>query len=279
MTGRAGSLFVLAGECLPAEALAAAAPWIPRGWDVVAELTPWGTALTAGPAMLHENDLIVIGTPVADPWGIPRAPLDRQDVATRYRRYHDGVAQLVAGPFAVCDLRQGSVVSALNGIVPVFTSRGRRSVIGCHSGAVAALAKVRVARLAPRGCSITLAGTLSDAARFPPCESLPLMSVAGVEAEIELRIRRAGPPRPIRPGRFSPTPGRLRLHHLDDALMVSTPPGRIGKARDASAALERFRESVCELWWQAGLRGIAVFAPILERPATDALSQTARAAG
>jgi len=140
VSSAAGSVIALVAECRPADALALAYPWIPRGWSLVASKTEWGAALIAGPAVLHEDHLVVIGNAVADPWGLPGAELDRQVVLERFAKYGDQVAQLAAGPFAVADLERGSLTAALNGIVPVFLSRGARVVLGSHPEMVAELA-------------------------------------------------------------------------------------------------------------------------------------------
>ena len=278
MSHDSGGLLVLAAECQPSEALAAAAPWIPRAWHVTARPAPWGTALSAGPAAFHEDDLVMIGTAVADPWGTPEDPIDRHVLLQRYARYGDGVAQLAAGPFAVADLDRGSLVSALNGIVAVFVGRGPRVAVGSHPELVAALAGGAPPLRVPTGCSASVSGAVSTTARLPACESLPLTSLARLEAEIELRIQRAGQLRPVRPGTFYDRSGRLRVRRLGEALVATPRPGSLRRARHPLAELEAMRSRISALWWQAGLRSTAVFAPALERPVLDALSYTGKAA-
>ena len=277
MSHDSGGLLILAAECQPSEALAAAARWIPRAWHVAARPAPWGTAVIAGSAVFHEDDLVMIGTAVADPWGTPEDPIDRHVLLERYARYGSGVAQLAAGPFAVADLGRGSLVPALNGIVPLFVGRGPRVAVGCHPELVAALAGGAPPLRAPMGCWASVTGAVSTAARLPASESLPLTSLAGLEAEIELRIQRAGQPRPVRRGPFCDRSGRLRVRRLGEALVATPGRGSLRRAPHPLAALEGVRSRISTLWWQAGLRSTAVFAPALERPVLDALSYTGKA--
>lgn len=269
-----GSVVALVGECQPALALAIASPWIPRGWSVVANKTEWGAALIAGPAILREDHLVVVGTAVADPWGLPGAELDRQIVLERFAKYGAQVSQLAAGPFAVADLKRASLTAALNGIVPVFASRGARVAIGSHPEMVAALAggSDRAPVLVPAGSSVYVDGNIMNVGQLGARESLPLMRLDALEAEIEEHIRAAGPSRPIRRGAFADASGQIHVRWLGLALVASPHLGSLHTALNATVELQAIRRRVGDLWWQAALRNVSVYVPALERPVLDSLS-------
>jgi hypothetical protein len=268
----AGSILALVGECQPADAMAVASPWIPRGWSVASSKTAWGASLLAGPAVLHEDDLVVVGTAVADPWGLPGSPLDRRIVLDRFARYGDQVTQLAAGPFAVADLRRASIIAALNGIVPVFLSRGARVAVGSHAEMVAALAGAAFSYPVPRGSSVSVEGKIANIAWFGVSESLPLMSLPALGAEVEHHIRGAGRSRPVRARLFGDVSGQLHLRWVGSA-MVASPSARSWRTpAQAAAALHTMRRNVGELWWRAGLRNVTLFVPAFERPAVDSLT-------
>ena len=273
----AGSVVALVGECDPTDALALASPWVPRGWSLAATKTAWGAALIGGPAVLWEDDLVVIGTAVVDPWGLPGIEVDRHDLLQRFARYGNQVAQLAAGPFAVADLKGGSLIAALNSIVPVFLGRGARVVVGSHPEMVATLAVSRSSQPVPAGSSVSIDGTIVNVAAFGVCESLPLMRLDALEEEVEHHIRAAGPSRQARRGVFTEASGAMHLRWVGPALVASPCLRSLRTALNASSELQSIRHSVGDLWWQAGLRNTSLFVPAFERPVVDSLALTMKA--
>jgi hypothetical protein len=219
--------------------------------------------------------MVVIGTAVAHPWGLPGAELDRHVVLERFNRYGNQVAQLAAGPFAVADLERASLTAALNGIVPVFLSCGARVVVGSHPEMVAALASSTSSVPVPPGSSASVDGKVANIARFGVCESLPLMSLRALDAEVEHHIRGAGPSRQVRRGVFGAS-GQLHVRWIGSALVASPRFRPLQMALDAVVELQAIRRTVADLWWQAGLRNAPVFVPAFERPAIDSLSLTVK---
>lgn len=272
MSPDAGSIVALVGECQPTDAMAIGWRWIPRGWSVAASKTAWGTALIAGPAVLHQDHLVVVGTAVADPWGLPGSPLDRCVLLDRFARYGDQVTQLAAGPFAVADLGRASVIAALNGIVPVFLSRGTRGAVGSHPEMVAALAGSASSLPVPPGSSASVDGKIVNVARFGVCESLPLMRLEGLAAEVEHHIRAAGLSRAVRRGVFPDAPRQVHLFWLGASLVASPRLRSLRTALNAPAEFQAIRRRVSDLWWQAGLRNTSLFIPAFERPVLDSLT-------
>jgi hypothetical protein len=271
----AGSVVALVGQCQPADALAVASRWIPRGWSIAASKTEWGAALIAGPDVFREDHRVFIGTAVADPWGLPGAPLDRRILLDRFARYGDQTSQLAAGPFAFVDLARANVTAALNGIVPVFLSRGARIVVGSHSEMVAALAGGAPPVPVPAGSSASVDGTIANVARFGVWESLPLMSLPALAAEIEHHISAAGPSRQVHRGVFVAL--GLHVRWIGKALVASPPFRPLDAALDVVVEFQAIRRQVSNLWWQAGLRNAHLFVPAFERPALDSLTLTMHA--
>jgi hypothetical protein len=267
----AGSVIALVGECQPTHVLAVASPWIPRGWSVAVGKTVWGAVLIAGPAVLREGHLVAVGSAVADPWGLPGVELDRHVVLERFARYGNQVTQLAAGPFAVADLERASLTAALNGIVPVILSRGARVVVGTHPKMVTALAGSTSSVPIPSGSSASVEGKVTNLAQFGVCESLPLMSLQGLDGEVEHHIRGAGPSRQVRRGVFAAY-AQLHLRWIGSALVASPSFRPLQTALDTAVEFQAIRRRVANLWWQAGLRNAALFVPAFERPALDSLS-------
>lgn len=259
--------------------VAIASPWIPRGWNVAATKTQWGAALIAGPAVQREDHLVVLGTAVADPWGLPSTELDRHVVLERFAKYGNQVAQLAAGPYAVADLERASLIAAINGIVPVFISRSVRVVVGTHQQMVAALAggTSSIPVSVPPGSSASVDGNIMNVAQFGVCESLPLMSLQALDGEVEQRIRGAGPSRQVRRGVFANDALQVHVRWLGTALVASPRLASLRTAPSATAELQAVRRTVGELWWQAGLRNATLYVPAFERPVLDALTLTMKA--
>jgi hypothetical protein len=259
----------------PSEAAAVASPWIPRGWDVDVIKTDWGASLIAGPSVTRAHDRVIMGTAVPDPWGVPCTPLDPHILLDRIARYGDQIVQLAAGPFAVVHLASGTVVSALNGIVPVFLARGTRIAVGNHPEMVFALSDGSPNRtaveLVPPGCSASVQGVISNIAGFRVSEALPWVDVQHLEEEIEEHILRAGPSRTFRGNWFGGLPPNVTIRVIGSNLVASPHLNSL----DLSSAVDAFfsiRPAMANLWWQAGLRNAALFVPACERPAIDTLS-------
>lgn len=279
MSQGAGSMVALVGAYHPTQALAVATQWIPRGWSVAASKTAWGAALIAGPAALREDHLVVIGTAVADPWGLPGRELDRHVVLQRFARYGNQVAQLAAGPFAVVDLERASLIAALNGIVPIFLGRGARVAVGSHPQMVAALAGSRSAApvRVPPGSSAYVDGKIMNVAQFGVRESLPLMRLQALEAEVEQHIRAAGLLREVRRGVFADGSGQVHVRWLGSALVASPRLESLRTALNAADEPEAIRRRVADLWSQAGLRNVTLYVPAFERPVLDSLTLAMKA--
>lgn len=277
MRVEAGGVVVLVGECQPDEALLAASRWIPRGWHVEASKTPWGAALIGGPAVSREDHFVVVGTAVADPWGVPGVELDSDVLLDRFTRYGDHVSQLAAGPFAVADLRRASLIAALNGIVPVFLGRGARVAVGNHKEMVAALAGSTSSVPVPPGSSASVDGNVTNVAWFGVYESLPMMSLHHLDAEVESHIRAAGPSRRVGNAMFGDAFRQLNLRWIGSALVASPRFRSIRDRLQAPAELQAIRGVVSDLWWRAGLRNASLFVPAFERPALDSLTLAVRA--
>jgi hypothetical protein len=220
---------------------------------------------------------VVIGTAVADPWGIPGAELDRHVVLERFARYGNHVAQLAAGPFAVADLARASLTAALNGIIPVCLSRGARVVVGSHPEVVAALANTTASVQIPAGASASVDGTIANVARFGVCESLPLMRLHALHAEVERHVRRAGPWREVRRGVFADGSGQLDVRWSGGALVALPRLRSLRRTLKAGDSFDAIRQRIGDLWWQAALHDITLFVPALERPALDSLTLMMRA--
>jgi hypothetical protein len=188
------------------------------------------------------------------------------------------VAQLAAGPFAVADLSRASLIAALNGIVPVFLSRGARVVVGSHPEMVAELAGSSTLSVPiPPGSLASVDGTIVNVAGFGVRESLPLMRLQALEEEVEHHIRRAGPSRQVRRGVFADASGEVHVRWLGPALVASPRLRSLRTALNASSELQAIRRWVCDLWWQAGLRNTRLFVPAFERPVFDSLTLTMKA--
>jgi hypothetical protein len=233
--------------------------------------TVWGVALTAGPAVLREDQLVVIGTAVADPWGLPGTELERHVLIERFARYGNQVTQLAAGPFAVADLGRACLIAALNGIIPLFLGRGARIVVGSHRGVVAALAGTSAGPVPP-GSSAYVDGRIVNVAQFGVLESLPLMRLQALEAEVEQHVTAAGPLRQVRRGTFAGGAGHVHARWLGSALVASPKLRSLRTDVNGAAALEAIRGRVSDLWWQAGLRNTFLFVPTFERPVLDSLT-------
>lgn len=272
MRSLAGALVALAQDRDPAEALAIASPWIPRGWAVRAVVASGGAAVVAGPAVRVQGHRAVLGVAVQDPWGLPGGSLHATRLLQRFDRYGDQAVQLAAGPFALVDFERGRVAAAINGIVPVFVGQGTGSAAGSHRDIVAALAGSGHAKPVPPGWSACIDGTVTNVADVVVCESLPQIRLTGIDEEVEAHISRAGRPTRLRSLALAGATAGLRARRLGDSLVAAPPLATLGQLQTPEAALADLRARVGRLWWEAGLRGTQVFVPAFERPALDTLA-------
>ena len=272
MSSHAGALMVLVADRSPGQTLVLASPWIPPSWAVCVRATPWGAVLAAGPSMLVEGSLAAIGTAVSDPWGIPGSTLDTHILLDRFARYGDHVVQLAAGPFAVADLEHGRIASALNGIVPLFLAHGTHTAVGTHPAILATVAASPEMESIPGGAVASVDGSITAVAQIRVLESLPLVSLAALEREVEGHIRRSGPVQGFRSSELEHAAPRLVIRRVGQALVASPPLRELQVSPCAADDLRALRSEVNRLWWQAGLRNRSLFVPAFERPALDTLT-------
>lgn len=260
----------------PSTVLATATRWSPRGWPMQIRDTAWGSVVIAGPATAVVDQNVMVGTAVTNPWGLPSAAIEPPALLARFTRYGQQVAQLAAGPFAVADLQQGDLVGALNAIIPVFRSHGRYSAIGNHPELVAELSEGGPPNRVPPGWSASVNGETAAASDIGVVEALPLVSLRGLDQEIEYHIRDTGfvdADLPLRSGarELAAKFPELRVHQIAGALVARPRVDALQTSQAPREELDAIRCMVSDLWWRAGLIGMTLFVPMFERPALDTL--------
>lgn len=182
--------------------------------------------------------------------------------------------QLAAGPFAAADLGRGNVARALNGIIPVFSARGERDAVGTHADMVAALAGDGTPSAAPPGTVTAIDGSVTDVAPSDVFESLPLMSLTGLEREVEQHVARAGPSQrvPWASELSSEAGSTLSLRLVRNSLVALPRLRTLEASRSPTTDLSRLRSEISKLWWSASLCSKSLFVPAFERPALDSLT-------
>ncbi|CAB4887288.1 unannotated protein [freshwater metagenome] len=268
---QSGFLIILAAQTAPAEAIASAVDVLPPNWPVVTRELAWGTALLAGPAFNIDGDHVVLGTAVADPWGIPGSTVERAEMMTRCKRYGAQAVNLAAGPFAVADLHTGSITRAPNGVVPLYVAVGKRHVVGTHREIVLRLADSAATRLVPAGVEIHIDGTERNVADLTVQESIRYVDIVDLGREIEMHLARCTVPLVPFNDSALPAPHGFRLLRHDNALVASAIAEQMPETLGSVAAIEATRRAMSALWWQAGRAGMQLFVPALERPAMDTL--------
>lgn len=245
------TLFTLA-ERVEADALRTAlAPHVPSHWELMAETTGGGALATAGVGFGNSSSWLVCGAPVDHPWGAPGAPRRPLDaVAAHFDRYGPAAVQLVAGPVVALDLSAGTVVRAINGIVPAFYSASGPWVVATSAAAVSAVSGEGALALPPGSAVGPDRVVTSWAANMPdghetraPWKWIETESDAAATAH----------PAPADAAVFLP-----RL----------APFARDKRSWQRYASL---RNELPRRWWEARLKGRWLYAPAFERPALDVI--------
>jgi hypothetical protein len=149
--------------------------------------------------------------------------------------------------------------------------------VGSHPEMVTALAGSASCVPVPPGSSASVDGKITNIAGLGVCESLPLMSLRALEAELEHHIRAAGPSRAVHRSEFAEGTGQLRVRWIGSALVASPRFRSLQTAQDAVSEFQAIRRKVGDLWWQAGLREASLFVPAFERLLLDSITLTKRA--
>lgn len=272
MSPKSGVFIAFALDRCPAEALAVVMPWVPNGWSVQATGTAWGTSLVGGPSLLLEKHLIVAGTAVPHPWGVPGDPLDSRALLERFARYGFQVIQLNAGPFVVADAEQGVIAAALNGIVPIFVARGPHTVIGTHQQMVSALAGTSDVTRVPPGAYAVVDGRTCNIAGLTVYESLPLVSHRGVYEDLERHIGKSTSVWKHPSKAFVNASRRFDIRRSRYYLIASPRARTLRTSTSYATLIDALRPEINQLWWDASLRNATLLVPAFERPALDLLN-------
>ena len=189
-----------------------------------------------------------------------------QALAAAFDRYGPAAVQLAAGPFAAVHLGYGTVVRAINGIVPVYVARQGSWVASTSAAVVGALSADRAVEPLPPGASVSPSAEIATWGPIAPDPAAGDVPWAWIERSVRERV--AGH------GALSEVPGQADVWctAADHALYLP----RLTAPRHGPDPAARYahlrREALPRLWWTARLAGRWLFAPAFERPVLDAIA-------
>lgn len=271
------TLFAAVHGMSPEELLTRVTPHLPPIRTCTTSATSWGTVLVVNAPFSKFGRWLVVGVPLASPWGVPGVDLPGDEVASELDRYGPAAMQLTSGPVLAIDLSTGAVLRALNGIIPASATAGGRWAASSSREVITALTGMGSHAIGP-GCLAAPDGTIA-----PVCGTLVRESVAGVawsgiDAEIGKRLAPLGPMSPAGlargPGVVEDPEARSVLLSGVEGRAVFAPTLSEGFGPgDAMERYLRLRDEVLpSLWWRAWLLGLWLCAPAFERPAVDLVS-------
>lgn len=264
----------LARDVTAGQLVTSMAPHVARIGTGMAMRTPWGAVAVADGPSWRVGDWLVAGYPQVHPWGVPGADLSGSEVAAELNRYGPAAIQMTSGPFVAVDLLTGSVLRAMNGIVPVVVSVRPNWVASTSAEAAASIASGPL-RAVPAGHFASPDGMVTSACGTFVGESVPEVNWAGIASEVNSvlaplgalkRLQLAGAPSPdcrVHAQRVwsAPQPGR--------AIFSPRLAARVRTGRELTDYFS-IRENVLpKLWWRARLTGHWLCAPAFERPALE----------
>jgi hypothetical protein len=269
--GKAGSLVAFTTGRSEHYAATCALRWVPATWGLTTLSTPWGVAITAGPDILREGNLVFMGAAVSDPWGVPGTPLNGLQVLRRFARYGTSASQLAAGPFALADLDSGILVPALNSIVPVFSGVGTHGAVGTHPQIVSDLCEGASPRRVPPGSCTSIDGAHINGHPPDVAEALPLVALAGLDREVAHHIKRGGRRQHQLWSHRIWSDHALHARRVRGAIVAQPRLAHLADSQNPIDDLALIRSRVDDLWWRAGLRNLHLFVPAFERPSYDTM--------
>lgn len=230
------------------ECLAALNEAAPADWSRHAIQTRGGSLAWAGDNVQVGRRWVVLGLPSKDPWGWPGSDLDPQELERRLESWGSAATASATGPFMVFDRERMSAHQPGNGLIPLFTSIDGEERFG-------STAQVVANQLARPGERVIR--------EFPRCAALErdrrtMLKGARVRGEMLEHRPMESPPASA------------------EALVPSVRDPFWGGGVEAINRVRDLAETIApRMWWESRLRGRWLFAPCLERPTIDRLTEMA----